>query len=107
MTEASGATAGEPPAEQEPPQAAPGEEKPPAAAKEPEKNGAAATSASPPAEAEFVHPEGGWGWVVMLASMWCNGAVFGIQNSFGILFLYILREFGSEDDKDLSFRACE
>lgn len=58
-------------------------------------------------EAEFVHPEGGWGWIVMLASMWCNGSVFGIQNAFGLLFQSLLREFGSEEDEDLRFRACE
>ncbi|XP_068610134.1 monocarboxylate transporter 10 [Brachionichthys hirsutus] len=57
-------------------------------------------------EVDFVHPEGGWGWVVMVASMWCNGSVFGIQNSFGILFLSLLREFGSEHDKDLRFRTA-
>ncbi|KAM3602776.1 uncharacterized protein V6R79_010387 [Siganus canaliculatus] len=57
-------------------------------------------------ESEFVHPEGGWGWVVMLAAMWCNGSVFGIQNSFGILFLSLLREFGSEDDPDLRFKTA-
>ncbi|XP_071388653.1 monocarboxylate transporter 10 [Centroberyx affinis] len=55
---------------------------------------------------EFVHPEGGWGWLVMLAAMWCNGSVFGIQNAFGILFLSLLREFGSEDDEDLRFRTA-
>lgn len=54
---------------------------------------------------DFVHPEGGWGWVVMFASMWCNGSVFGIQNAFGILFLSLLKEFGSEDDEDLRFRT--
>lgn len=58
-------------------------------------------------EVEFVHPEGGWGWVVMLAAMWCNGTVFGIQNAFGILFLSLLREFGSEHDEDLRFRTGE
>ncbi|XP_061602327.1 monocarboxylate transporter 10 [Cololabis saira] len=57
-------------------------------------------------DAEFVHPEGGWGWVVMLASMWCNGSVFGIQNAFGLLFLSLLREFGSEEDKDLRFKTA-
>ncbi|CAB1416101.1 unnamed protein product [Pleuronectes platessa] len=57
-------------------------------------------------EVEFVHPEGGWGWVVMLAAMWCNGAVFGIQNAFGILFLSLLREFGSENDDDLRFKTA-
>ncbi|XP_062267055.1 monocarboxylate transporter 10 [Platichthys flesus] len=57
-------------------------------------------------EIEFVHPEGGWGWVVMLAAMWCNGSVFGIQNAFGILFLSLLREFGSENDDDLRFKTA-
>ncbi|KAM9495280.1 monocarboxylate transporter 10-like [Clarias gariepinus] len=55
---------------------------------------------------EFEHPEGGWGWVVMLASMWCIGSVFGIQNTFGILFVSLLKEFGSEDDEDLRFRTA-
>ncbi|XP_030626991.1 monocarboxylate transporter 10 [Chanos chanos] len=58
------------------------------------------------AEKEFVHPEGGWGWVVMLASMWCNGSVFGIQNAFGIMFVALLKEFGSEHDEDLKFRTA-
>lgn len=65
------------------------------------------TSAPDTEEDEFVHPEGGWGWLVMLAAMWCNGSVFGIQNAFGILFLSLLREFGSEDDEDLRFRTGE
>lgn len=65
------------------------------------------TAASGVEEVEFVHPEGGWGWLVMLAAMWCNGSVFGIQNAFGILFLSLLREFGSEDDDDLRFKTGE
>ncbi|XP_009095387.1 monocarboxylate transporter 10 [Serinus canaria] len=51
-------------------------------------------------------PEGGWGWVVMLAAMWCNGAVFGIQNSCGVLFVSMLRLFGSPDDKQLVFKTA-
>lgn len=58
-------------------------------------------------EAEFEPPEGGWGWLVMLAAMWCNGSVFGIQNAFGILFVSLLKEFGSENDEDLRFRTGE
>uniref|UniRef100_A0A8C6WEJ3 Monocarboxylate transporter 10 n=1 Tax=Neogobius melanostomus TaxID=47308 RepID=A0A8C6WEJ3_9GOBI len=58
------------------------------------------------ASVPFVHPEGGWGWVVMLAAMWCNGSVFGIQNAFGILFVSLLRDFGSENDEDLRFRTA-
>lgn len=57
------------------------------------------------AEKEFEPPEGGWGWVVMLAAMWCNGSVFGIQNAFGILFVSLLKEFGSENDEDLRFKT--
>ncbi|MBN3295105.1 monocarboxylate transporter 10 [Amia ocellicauda] len=53
----------------------------------------------------FEPPEGGWGWVVMLAAMWCNGSVFGIQNAFGILFVSLLEEFGSPDDEDLKFKT--
>ncbi|XP_023666038.1 monocarboxylate transporter 10 [Paramormyrops kingsleyae] len=55
---------------------------------------------------EFEHPEGGWGWVVMLAAMWCNGSVFGIQNSFGILYVSLLAEFGSSNDEDLRFKTA-
>lgn len=82
----------------------------PAEEKQPEEergNGKVSTPASGADEVEFVHPEGGWGWLVMLSSMWCNGSVFGIQNAFGILFLSLLREFGSEDDDDLRFRTGE
>lgn len=68
-------------------------------------NGVDRESQRAAAEPEFEHPEGGWGWVVMLASMWCNGSVFGIQNAFGILFMSLLKEFGSETDEDLRFRT--
>ncbi|XP_071405016.1 monocarboxylate transporter 10 [Pithys albifrons albifrons] len=51
-------------------------------------------------------PEGGWGWVVMLAAMWCNGAVFGIQNSCGVLFVAMLRLFGGSDNKEMTFKTA-
>ncbi|XP_065487668.1 monocarboxylate transporter 10 [Caloenas nicobarica] len=51
-------------------------------------------------------PEGGWGWVVMLAAMWCNGAVFGIQNSCGVLFVSMLHLFGGGQDKQLAFKTA-
>lgn len=54
-----------------------------------------------PAGAEAPQPpEGGWGWLVMLAAMWCNGSVFGIQNACGVLFVAMLKTFGSKDDDD-------
>ncbi|KAK1889093.1 Monocarboxylate transporter 10, partial [Dissostichus eleginoides] len=86
-----------------------GEEPAGAPAEERKENGDSKVTVPEPStgaqEVEFVHPEGGWGWVVMLAAMWCNGSVFGIQNAFGILFLSLLREFGSEDDADLRFKT--
>ncbi|XP_071955205.1 monocarboxylate transporter 10-like [Antedon mediterranea] len=42
--------------------------------------------------AEFQPPEGGWGWIVCLASTWTNGTVFGILNCFGVLLIQILTE---------------
>ncbi|XP_075270320.1 monocarboxylate transporter 10 isoform X2 [Opisthocomus hoazin] len=51
-------------------------------------------------------PEGGWGWVVMLAAMWCNGAVFGIQNSCGVLFVSMLQLFGGGEDKQMAFKTA-
>lgn len=52
-------------------------------------------------------PEGGWGWVVMLAAMWCNGAVFGIQNSCGVLFVSMLQHFGGSEDRQMAFKTGE
>ncbi|XP_069743727.1 monocarboxylate transporter 10 [Narcine bancroftii] len=67
----------------------------------------------PPADArarseagEFAPPEGGWGWVVMFASMWCNGSVFGIQNAFGLLYVSLLENFGDKDDQHLQFKTA-
>ncbi|KAK2114202.1 hypothetical protein P7K49_008468 [Saguinus oedipus] len=50
-------------------------------------------------------PEGGWGWLVMLAAMWCNGSVFGIQNACGVLFVSMLKTFGSKDDDKMVFKT--
>lgn len=52
-------------------------------------------------------PEGGWGWLVMLAAMWCNGSVFGIQNACGVLFVSMLNTFGSKDDDQMVFKTGE
>lgn len=60
------------------------------------------TGAEPPQP-----PEGGWGWVVMLAAMWCNGSVFGIQNACGVLFVAMLDTFGSQDDDQMVFKTGE
>ncbi|XP_054943526.1 monocarboxylate transporter 10 isoform X2 [Physeter macrocephalus] len=60
-----------------------------------------------PAGAEPLEPpEGGWGWLVMLAAMWCNGSVFGIQNACGVLFVSMLKTFGSKDDDKMVFKTA-
>ncbi|OCT80372.1 monocarboxylate transporter 10 [Xenopus laevis] len=55
---------------------------------------------------EFQPPEGGWGWMVMVAAMWCNGSVFGIQNACGVLFVSLIEVFGSKDDPSLTFKTA-
>ncbi|EDO35653.1 predicted protein, partial [Nematostella vectensis] len=39
-------------------------------------------------------PEGGWGWVVCATAFLAQFIVLGIHNSFGILFPFLLDEFG-------------
>lgn len=57
--------------------------------------------------AGFVPPEGGYGWLVVLAATWCNGSIFGIQNSFGILHLMLVKEHANPDDKTSQFKVGE
>nr|XP_045010821.1 monocarboxylate transporter 10 isoform X2 [Jaculus jaculus] len=51
-------------------------------------------------------PEGGWGWLVMLAAMWCNGSVLGIQNTCAVLFVAMLETFGSKNDDKMLFKTA-
>lgn len=59
--------------------------------------------------AQFVPPEGGYGWLVAFAATWCNGSIFGIQNSFGILHVMLAQEHEHEDpnDKASQFKVGE
>ncbi|KAK5600429.1 hypothetical protein CRENBAI_021726 [Crenichthys baileyi] len=74
-------------------------------------------SASPDAEAGvqlemhgqgpgFVPPEGGWGWLVVFAATWCNGSIFGIQNSFGILHMMLVQEHTDPKDPTSQFKVA-
>ena len=54
---------------------------------------------------EFVPPDGGWGWVVCVTSLWVNGWVMGTVSSFGILYDFILKQH--PDDLDASFKTCK
>ena len=57
-------------------------------------------------QGEFVPPEGGWGWLVCLASFWTNGTLFGILNVFGILYVEFLEEF-KDQGEEIYFKLCE
>ena len=39
-------------------------------------------------------PDGGFGWCVCAAACTAQFILAGIQNNFGILYIYILKEFG-------------
>lgn len=54
----------------------------------------------------FQPPEGGFGWIVVFAATWCNGSIFGIQNSFGILYSMLLQE-EREKNRQVEFQAGE
>ncbi|XP_069026698.1 monocarboxylate transporter 8 [Embiotoca jacksoni] len=54
----------------------------------------------------FVPPEGGFGWLVVFAATWCNGSIFGIQNSFGILHLMLVKEHTDPDDQTSQFKVA-
>uniref|UniRef100_A0A8C6WTS4 Monocarboxylate transporter 10 n=1 Tax=Neogobius melanostomus TaxID=47308 RepID=A0A8C6WTS4_9GOBI len=54
----------------------------------------------------FVPPEGGYGWLVVFAATWCNGSIFGIQNSFGILHMMLVQEHADPNDKTSQFKVA-
>ncbi|XP_041075512.1 monocarboxylate transporter 8-like [Polyodon spathula] len=56
--------------------------------------------------AGFEPPEGGFGWLVVFAATWCNGSIFGIQNSFGILHVMLVEDYQNPNDKTLQFKAA-
>ncbi|XP_060607305.1 monocarboxylate transporter 10-like [Ruditapes philippinarum] len=53
----------------------------------------------------FVPPDGGWGWIVCLTSLWANGTVFGIINTFGIVYVQ-MRDHYSKDDPEVSLKTA-
>ncbi|XP_072191657.1 monocarboxylate transporter 8 [Excalfactoria chinensis] len=59
------------------------------------------------AAAPFQPPEGGFGWVVVFAAAWCNGSIFGIHNSFGIIYTMLQSDLGEgEKDPTLEFKTA-
>ncbi|KAL6475930.1 hypothetical protein MHYP_G00144290 [Metynnis hypsauchen] len=54
----------------------------------------------------FAPPEGGFGWLVVFAATWCNGSIFGIQNSFGILHMMLAEEHADAQDQTSQFKVA-
>ncbi|XP_059918272.1 monocarboxylate transporter 8-like [Gadus macrocephalus] len=61
---------------------------------------------SPGARVDFVPPDGGFGWIVVFAATWCNGSIFGIQNSFGILNMMLMEEHADPNDQRSQFKVA-
>ncbi|KAL4622938.1 monocarboxylate transporter 8-like [Arapaima gigas] len=59
-----------------------------------------------PSSPGFEPPEGGFGWLVVFAATWCNGSIFGIQNSFGILHMMLVKEHMEPSDQASQFKVA-
>lgn len=57
------------------------------------KNGEIVEEDSDDGPAHIVPPDGGWGWVVMIASFFCNIIVDGIIFSFGLVVTNLAESF--------------
>lgn len=44
-------------------------------------------------EGELVPPDGGWGWLVLIAAVMVNVLIPGMIKSFGVLFVVFMNEF--------------
>ncbi|KAJ8299953.1 hypothetical protein KUTeg_021472 [Tegillarca granosa] len=53
-----------------------------------------------------IEPDRGWGWFVCFSSMFINGVVFGIINSFGIIYDRILEDYQTKVP-DAAFKTCK
>ena len=45
---------------------------------------------------QHYYPEGGWGWIITICAAIVQIFTTGIQLSFGILYIHILKVFGHE-----------
>ncbi|KAK6188846.1 hypothetical protein SNE40_004941 [Patella caerulea] len=52
----------------------------------------------------FTPPDGGWGWVVCMASVWVNGSVIATTNTYGIMYIAIETKFANDHDS-IAFKA--
>ncbi|XP_062615582.1 monocarboxylate transporter 10-like [Saccostrea cucullata] len=55
-------------------------------------------------EKEFIPPDGGWGWVVCVTSLLTNGTTFSMLNTFGIIYVYLIKEY-AKGDHSVAFKT--
>ena len=46
---------------------------------------------------QHYYPEGGWGWIICVCAVIVEIFTSGIQLSFGVLYVHILRKFGNNN----------
>jgi MCP family monocarboxylic acid transporter-like MFS transporter 10 len=46
-------------------------------------------------------------WLVMVSCFTCNGIIFGIINTFGILFVKLRADLEAEGLKDAALKCCK
>ena len=53
-------------------------------------------------------PDGGArAWMVLAASFLCNGLLFGIINTYGVIYIYVLKDLEAAKIQDAASKACE
>jgi MFS family permease len=50
-----------------------------------------------------IPPDGGWGWVVSVGAAWCNGAIFGMINSYSKMLVPIHQQYPAADNYSISW----
>jgi hypothetical protein len=50
-------------------------------------------------------PDGGYGWLVMIAAFFCNGILFGIINTYCVVYLSLQRQLTELGDSEASSKA--
>lgn len=48
---------------------------------------------APPHKSVKTHPDGGWGWCVVLAAFCVQFVILGLQNSSGVIFNQLVKKF--------------
>lgn len=57
-------------------------------------------------EEEFTPPDGGSrAWLVMVGSFFCNGIIFGVINSYGVIFRELYEDLKMKNVSDASSKA--